>query len=303
MSMTHTPFRQAAAFFPPRLRRLLLEAEESLQEGAEEIRLRAGKGMSVLESTGQERLLTGQVSKQELYGVVEIATCASFHRAMERLRRGYLPLPGGHRLGVAGSVVTREAHIHHIQELSSLSLRIARPLAGVAEPVAQRLVELGFTRDGGCLILAPPGHGKTTLLRDLIRIYSDDWHLRVGIADERGEIAALRDGIPRFPVGSTVDVVEGCGKAEAGLLLLRSMNPQVIAMDEITDPEDVSALLTIAHCGTGVLATVHGTGLEELSLRPLCRPLLEQRCFQAVVTIRRTGRDRTYTVEPVPCSG
>ena len=143
--------------------------------------------------------------------------------------------------------------------------------------------------------------GKTTLLRDLIRIYSDQWHLRVGVADERGEIAALHQGVPQFYLGAAVDVMEGCGKSEAGILLLRSMNPQVIAMDEVTSPEDVAALSVIAHCGTAVLATAHGRSAAELCRRPLYQTLLDQRLFQAVVTITRTQRKRQYTVEALPC--
>lgn len=302
MAHTQTPFQQGAAFFPEQLRERLLATDEEQQQRAEEIRLRAGKGLSILDADGREHLLpnTAAVSQQELQGVIEIATTASFHRAMDKLCRGYLPLAGGHRLGVAGASVTREGSIHHFRELSSLSLRIAHEIPGAALPVARQLTARGW-RGSSCLILAPPGYGKTTLLRDLIRIYSDQWGLRVGIADERGEIAALLRGIPQFSVGTTVDVMDGCGKGEAGLLLLRSMNPQVIAMDEITSPEDVEALTVIAHCGTAVLATAHGAELTELARRPLYRPLLQQQIFQTIVRIQRIKGRRSYVVEEAPC--
>ena len=300
MDRLNAPFRQAAAFFPVRLRRCLLAMESDCQEQAEEIRLRAGTGLNVLLKEDEVNCLDN-VSRQELYGVVEIAARASFHRAMDKLRRGYLPLPGGHRLGVAGSAITREGRIQHFQEISSLSLRIAREIPGVGASVAEQLAERGL-RGASCLILAPPGYGKTTLLRDLIRVYSDHLRLRVGVADERGEIAALCDGVPQFQIGRRVDVIDGCGKGEAGLLLLRSMNPQVIAMDEITSPEDVEALSIIAHCGTAVLATAHGSDCSELTRRPLYRPLLEQCCFRAVIRILRSDGIRRYMVEELPCS-
>lgn len=302
MAEHYTPFELAAQCFPPALRDLLYALPAPQQEGAEELRLRAGSGLRVVEDTGREQLVSGtqRVTQREVQDVIEIATHASFHNAMEPLCRGYLPLPGGNRLGVAGSTLSQEGRIRQFRSLSSLSIRIAHDIHGVAEPVVKRLVEQSLSQ-ASCLILAPPGMGKTTLLRDLIRIYSDQWHLRVGVADERGEIAALHQGVPQFYLGATVDVMEGCNKSEAGILLLRSMNPQVIAMDEITSPEDVAALSVIAHCGTAVLATAHGRSVAELCRRPLYQTLLEQQVFQAVVCITRTQGKRQYTVEALPC--
>ena len=302
MAEHHTPFALAAQCFPPTLRNLLHALPASQKATAEELRLRAGSGLRVVDETGREQLVpdTQWVTQRELQDVIEIATHASFHNAMEPLCRGYLPLPGGNRLGVAGSALSQGGRIRQFRSLSSLAIRIAHDIPGVAEPVAKLLNEQGLTQ-ASCLILAPPGMGKTTLLRDLIRIYSDQWHLRVGVADERGEIAALHKGVPQFYLGATVDVIEGCGKSEAGILLLRSMNPQVIAMDEVTSPEDVAALSVIAHCGTAVLATAPGQSVAELCRRPLYQTLLEQRLFQAVVTITRAQGKRQYTVEVLPC--
>lgn len=158
--------------------------------------------------------------------------------------------------------------------------------------------------DGGrfasTLILAPPGMGKTTLLRDLIRALSSGEGCpphRVSLADERGEVAALYRGVPQLDVGPGTDVMEGCPKAMALMLLLRGMGPQVLAADEITAPEDVKALLTAAGCGVSLLATAHGESREDLRRRPLYRPLLEEGIFRRLVLIDGQGDARRYRVE------
>lgn len=183
--------RGAQCFLEP-FRQRLFSVPASEQSETEEIRLRAGKGMSLLKCRGEEVFFsdTKKATQPDLRNTVEIATRASFHTAMDKLCRGYFSLSGGNRLGIAGTAVVLNGRIHHFQALSSLSLRLAHGLPGVAEPLVQQLEEKGLT---GALILAPPGGGKTTLLRDLIRIYSEQWHFRVGVADERGEIAALHD--------------------------------------------------------------------------------------------------------------
>lgn len=121
--------------------------------------------------------------------------------------------------------------------------------------------------------------------------------LRVALADERGEVAALYNGVPQLEVGRRTDVAEGCPKAQGLMLLLRAMNPQVLAVDEITAPEDIKALTAAAGCGVILLATAHGEGRADLERRPLYRPLLEEGLFHRLIHIRREGERRVYTVE------
>ena len=169
---------------------------------------------------------------------------------------------------------------------------------GAAEGLLPRLCRGGRLTD--TLILAPPGLGKTTLLRDLIRQVSDGTDcepLRVALADERGEVAALYQGLPQLDVGAHTDVLDGCPKAQGLMLLLRAMNPQVLAVDEITAPEDVAALCAAAGCGVTVLATAHGENREDLLRRAVYAPLWERGLFRRLVTIRRGKTGREYVVE------
>ena len=186
-------------------------------------------------------------------------------------------------MGLCGTPVLRDGQIHGLGRLSSAAIRVARQVKGAAAPVERELLD---TEGKLCstLILAPPGAGKTTLLRDLIRMTSQGEGMapqRVAVADERGEVAAL----------------EGCPKAQALMMLLRAMNPQVLAADEITAPEDVAALISAAGCGVKLLATAHGSGQEDLSRRPLYRQLMEARVFERLLLIRTEKGHRSYRVE------
>jgi len=291
-------YEQAVRALPLRLRQEALSLTETERARAEELRLRAGWPMTAL-IEGTERPLGGApVEPAELEQLVEIASGASLHAVLDQVRRGYLTIGGGHRIGLCGTAVLREGEIHSLRSISSANLRIARQVKGAAAPVLDGLCPGG--RLAGTLILAPPGLGKTTLLRDIVRSVSEGEGcapLRVALADERGEVAALYNGVPQLEVGRRTDVTEGCPKAQGLMLLLRAMNPQVLAVDEITAPEDVKALTTAAGCGVTLLATAHGEGRADLERRPLYRPLLAEGLFRFLVGIRREGERRIYTIE------
>lgn len=297
-------FAACTAVLSREMRTALLASVGEEQRCWEEIRLRAGRGVTV-QSGGVEKqvLLAGTpmtVTNQELNTVLERATQSSYQSAAEQLRRGFYTMRGGHRIGVSGSMSVREGHSVAFRELSSLNIRVARAFPGIADGLGDKLLE--GKNFPSTLILSPPGAGKTTLLRELLRLLSDRFSLRCGLADERGEVAALWRGVPQLEVGRYTDVLDGCPKAEGMMLLLRSMNPQILAADEITAPEDVRAVTMAANCGVAVLATAHGGDVEELKRRPLYRELLAQRVFRRVLMIQREeAGNRNYEMEALPC--
>lgn len=291
-------YLQAIRVLPPRLRREALSLPEGDRGKAEEVRLRTGWPMTVLLEGGERPLGGPPVEEEELERLVEIASGASLHTVLDQVRQGYLTVEGGHRIGLCGAAALREGEIHALRFFSSANLRIARQVKGAAAPVLDRLCPGG--RLGDTLILAPPGLGKTTLLRDLVRSVSEGERclpLRVSLADERGEVAALYNGRPQLEVGRRTDVVEGCPKAQGLMLLLRGMNPQVLAADEITAGPDVEALTTAVGCGVTLLATAHGESREDLLRRAVYRPLMEEGLFRFLVRICREGEGRAYLVE------
>ena len=293
------PYRQAAEVLPEHLRRAALARCADEQAVAEEFRLRSGQKMSLLGPEGETSISAEPVTGQDLQAVLDRATEFSAYRCAGSIRQGYVTVRGGCRVGICGTAVLRGGEIATVGELSSLSIRIARAAFGVAKDVYPKLWSEGSFES--TLILSPPGGGKTTLLRDLIRCLSkgSQTHpaLRVAVVDERGEIAAARGGCAQFDVGPHTDILTGTDKAEGISMLLRAMNPQVIAVDEITAPEDIRAMTVAANCGVAFLATVHGRDLDELRRRKLCRELLDTELFHQFIVLEGRGSARTSRVE------
>lgn len=290
-------YGQATECLPPRLRGAAMKLEDSEKIRIEEFRLRAGRKFTVYMQGGEKIVSPGiDVRHEEVRTVLELATQSSVHTAQASIREGYVTVCGGHRIGVCGTAVRTEKNISGLRDFSSVAIRIAKEILGAAEDVERAVV----CDDGikNTIIISPPGCGKTTMLRDLVRRISNQGQ-RVSLVDERGEIAAKYKGICRFDVGCCTDVLDGAEKAEGALLMLKAMSPDVIALDEITAEKDVAAISSVYNCGVGIIATAHGEGVETLFRRQIYKELKEQGVFKLAVVLKKDGGKYVHTIENI----
>jgi len=294
-------YDQAVELLPYHLRGPARLIDELDKAAAEEFRLRMGQVPAVLLPEGERPFSSAPVTAKELTAVLEVASAASVHAVRDSLKQGYISAKGGFRVGLGGQAAIRDGEVTGFVHLGSVAIRLTKEIPGVADAIMPQIKERGVYQS--TLILSPPGGGKTTVLRDIIRQCSDSGR-RVAVADERGELAALRDGMPQMDVGSRTDVLTGCPKDKAVLMLLRALNPEIIAMDEITAPADAEALESAANCGVALLATAHGDGLEDLLQKPMYQRILGKGLFTRVVLISRGPGGRSYAVKELgdlPC--
>lgn len=293
---------------PPALRHAAGLLPREVQAGAQELRIREGRPLEIVYG-GKYGFVRrdGQVSphpegallagREECAKLLELLTCHSVYSFEEELRRGFITVEGGHRVGLAGRTVLDEGKVRLIRDVSSFNIRIAREVKGCARPVLPRILDKQGRTVHHTLVISPPGHGKTTLIRDLARLISaGEWPepgfgggRKVGIVDERSEVAACVRGVPRFEVGPRTDVMDGCPKAEGMIMMIRSMSPEVLIVDEIGRPEDARAVHEAIHAGIRIIATAHGSSREDALRRPVLRELAGDGVFQRFVTLNNRG--------------
>ncbi|MFS0837767.1 stage III sporulation protein AA [Paenibacillus sp. 1P03SA] len=355
------------AHLPASIRGVLESLPEHLRGGLEEIRIRQDRPLEIVFDRSSafvtrdglpdtEASRAYRPSREECKTLLELLTRHSFYSFEEELKRGYITIPGGHRVGLAGRVVLEGGSVKHIRDVSSFNIRIARELPGAGKPVLPHLLDPESGSVHHTLLISPPQLGKTTLIRDLARMISSGeadggeggpgsgsgappggtgggsragtggapglpggagnppsaagsgagnpdfarpcaapeaprrstgW--KVGIVDERSEIAASERGVPRFDLGPRTDVLDACPKAEGMMMMIRSMSPEVLIVDEIGRYEDAEAIREALHAGIRVIATAHGRDLDDVKRRPALGGLLEGGVFGRYVILGRSA--------------
>lgn len=269
-----------------------LETMEIDFERLQEIRLRTDKPMVMIykgeemfakDRKGKTVIVTGKDVRETL----DYISNYSLYAYENELRQGFITIEGDHRVGMAGQTMVEQERVKNMKYISSVNIRISHEMKGCAEKVMPYICmngELCHT-----LIISPPRCGKTTLLRDIVRQASDGckWikGTTVGVVDERSEIGGCYMGTAQNDLGIRTDVLDCCPKAEGMLMLIRSMSPRILAVDEIGAKEDVQAIEYALHCGCIMLATAHGTSMEEIKKKPLFEELIQKKRFERYIVL------------------
>lgn len=282
-------FETACALLPPAFRQAV---EGFGKAGVEEIRLRNGRSLSLVVHGREVDLKGDKLAERDLLLVLERATGASLHSATPSMINGFISYKGI-RIGLCGTAAINRGELTGFRNFSSLAIRIPRECKGICAGFIDKINYGGFKNT---LIISPPGFGKTTLLRDIIRQLSENG-LRVAVLDERNELSASEMGLPQFDLGPCSDVLIGLPKAAGASMLLRGMNPQVIAMDEISREEDKQVIEQVIGCGVSIIASAHGLDRTDMLSRPMYRALMDMGAFKYLLTIYRDGSRRRYVLE------
>jgi stage III sporulation protein AA len=296
---------------PERLASCVVNLPDQTKLELEEIRIREARPLEILR-LGQSRFVSEvgaelerpasayRPSREDCVKLLDKLSNHSLYTLEEELRRGYITVRGGHRVGIAGRVVLEKGYIKQIKDITCFNLRVAREVPGASLEVMSYLLDPSGHTIHNTLIVSPPGLGKTTLLRDTARqisygslLGSFPWSgRRVAMVDERSELAACVAGVPSFDVGPRTDVLDACPKAEGMMMMIRSMSPQVMAVDEIGRAEDVQGLQEAMLSGVRLIATAHGDDLDDLSYKPVLGDLIRMKLFSRYVVLCRNERIR-----------
>ncbi|MFD2672758.1 stage III sporulation protein AA [Marinicrinis sediminis] len=304
--------QQWSRLFPASIQAIIARMPEQEREHMEELRVREGRPLEWIYSR-QSQFLTESgrlsrspsqgymVSREDCRHLLDSITEHSLYSFEEELKQGFLTVQGGHRIGLCGTALASEGRVRGMKDISSFNIRFAREAKGVASPFLRHLLSEQEQRFRHTLIVSPPMLGKTTLIRDLSRLLSTGTMkvrgFKVSIVDERSEIAACYRGVPLLDVGPRTDVLDRCPKAEGMMMVIRSMSPDILVVDEIGSEQDAAAVREAMRAGIKLLASAHGRDDEDLYKRPALQSLMDESAFERYVYIEgRAGNQLEWRI-------
>ena len=278
-------------YFPNKIYQIfsnLLQENPQIANELQEIRIRVDKPI-ILKLREKDIILQYNILQTEILQIVERLCENSIYAYKNQICEGFITIKGGHRVGLTGSCVIENGKITNIKYISSLNIRIAREVKNCSTRILREIIDIENKTIYNSIIVAPPGRGKTTVLRDIIRRLSDgieEINFRgktCGVVDERGEIAAMYKGTPQNDVGIRTDIIENVSKNKGIHMLIRTMTPEIIACDEIGSKEDVEAIHYALYSGVKGIFTMHGKNVEDIKNNKQIYELIENREIQKII--------------------
>ncbi len=282
-------FNSILKILPTDIREQILQVLD-YENVIQEIRIRVNNPCVIIVQNKSIKLNSNKITLMDIQTILDNATNYSLHTYMDSLKNGFITIEGGHRIGVCGTLLVSDDNVHIFKNFSSINIRIAHQIIGCADELLPKI-----SSNKNLLLISPPAFGKTTLMRDLIRSLSKE-DKKISVADERGEICGIYNGMPMFDLGENTDVLDSCPKDIGAMMLIRTMSPDILVMDEITSDNDINSAIYASNCGVSVFATAHAYDARDFYKRQLYRKLYENNLFEQAVFINMLDNKRVYNL-------